>query len=101
MQDVARAHVAAALTPAARGQRFLVTPGSVSSQEIADLLRANIPELAERTPVGKPGDKPPPLAFTADSRPVQQVLGVTFRSKESTFVELAKQLLEVEKAQSQ
>jgi hypothetical protein len=86
------------LNPAASGKRFLVTPGGISSQEIADILRAKFPELADRTPIGQPGNRLPATAFTADSTPVQKILGIDFHSKESTFEDLVKQLLEIERS---
>jgi hypothetical protein len=62
------------------------------------MLRANIPELENRTPKGVPGGNPLPENFyTTSSARAQKVLGLAFRSKEETFVELAKQLLEIEK----
>jgi hypothetical protein len=61
-------------------------------------LRKNIPELTERTPQGTPGKNYlGENAFECSSAKAEKVLGLTFRSKEETFVELAKQLLEIEK----
>ena len=72
--------------------------GQISAQEICDILRKNVPELAERTPVGKPGTSSLHKgAFDADSTPAKDVLKVQFRSAEATFVDLARQLLEIEK----
>ncbi|QSZ35555.1 hypothetical protein DSL72_008425 [Monilinia vaccinii-corymbosi] len=99
VRDVAEAHLLAATLPEASGQRFIVCEGQISSQNISDILRKNIPELEERTPKGVPGDKG--LAdgsFTCSSDKVRKVLGLKFRSKEDTFVDLARQLLEFENA---
>jgi len=61
------------------------------------MLRKNIPELEERTPKGIPGGNPlDENIFTCSSAKAEEILGITFRSKEDTFVELAKQLLEIE-----
>ncbi len=38
-----------------------------------------------------------PTAYTCSSAKAEKVLGLKFRSKEDTFVELARQLLEIEK----
>jgi hypothetical protein len=90
--------VQAAILPEASNKRFLFTRGQISSQEISDILRKNIPELAERTPIGKPGTSSLPKgAYNADNTPAKDVLKVEFRSAESTFVDLVKQLLEIEK----
>ena len=76
--------------------------GRISAQEISDILRKNFPELAERTPIGKPGtDSLPRGAYDADSTPAKEVLRVQFGSAESTFVDLAEQLLEIEKREKE
>jgi len=100
VRDLAHAHVLAATLPAASNQRFVICAGQIRSQEISDLLRENIPELESRTPKGVPGGNPlPPTAYTCSSEKAKSVLGLTFRSKKETFVELAKQLLEIEKGE--
>ncbi|CZR63142.1 probable dihydroflavonol-4-reductase [Phialocephala subalpina] len=98
VRDLALAHVKVATLPEASGQRFVICAEQISAQETADLLRQHIPELAERTPIGVPGgNKLPENAYNCSSEKAKKVLGLTFRSKEETFVELAKQLLEIEK----
>lgn len=97
-QDLAEAHVLAATRPEASGQRFIVCEGQISSQNISDILRENIPELEKRTPIGIPGDKGlEDGSFTCSSDKIKNVLGLNFRSKEDTFVDLARQLLNIEK----
>ncbi|KAH0542794.1 hypothetical protein FGG08_002842 [Glutinoglossum americanum] len=98
VRDLAYAHVQAALLPEASNRRFIFSRSQVSSQEISDILRENLPELAERTPIGRPGTKSLHKgAYDADSTLVKDVLKIRFRSVESTFVDLAKQLLEFER----
>jgi len=98
VRDLAEAHVLAATLPEASGQRFIICEGQVSSQNISDIIRKNIPELEERTPEGVPGTKGLEDGFfTCSSEKAKKVLGLKFRSKEETFVDLAKQLLEIEK----
>lgn len=98
VRDLAQAHLLAATLPQASGQRFIVCAGQVGSQEICGLLRSHIPELESRTPKGIPGGNPlPENQYTCSSEKAQKVLGLTFRSKEETFVELARQMLEIEK----
>ena len=93
VRDIALAHIKAAMVPEASGHMFVICYGQVSSQEISDLLRKNIPELEERTPVGVPGgNKLDPDYYTASNALAKKVLRMTFRPKEETFVELAKQL---------
>ncbi|PQE29505.1 hypothetical protein CJF32_00003243 [Rutstroemia sp. NJR-2017a WRK4] len=98
VRDLAEAHLQAATLPEASGQRFIICEGQVSSQNISDILRKNIPELKQRTPKGSPGEKGlQDGSFTCSSEKAKSVLGVTYRSMEDTFVDLAKQLLELEK----
>ncbi|TVY80809.1 Ketoreductase [Lachnellula suecica] len=97
VRDIALAHVKAATIPEASGQRFIICAGHVSSQEISDILRKSMPELKSRTPKGTPGAKVDPKLFTASSEKAKKVLGLTYKTKEETFVELAKQLLEIER----
>ena len=98
VRDIAEAHIRAALVPEASGHRFVICEGQVSSQEISDLLRKSIPELEERIPVGVPGgNKLDANQYNCSAKLAEKVLGLTFRSKEETFVDLAKQLLEIEK----
>ncbi|TKA69208.1 hypothetical protein B0A49_06064 [Cryomyces minteri] len=101
-RDLAAAHVSAVFTPAASNQRFLICAGKVSSQRISDILRAHVPELAERAPIGTPGkDSLPENPYGASSRRAEEVLGVTYRSAEETFVQLARQLLEIEEREKE
>lgn len=98
MQDIATAHVKAATLPEASGQRFVICAGQISSQQISDMLRKDIPELLDRTPEGNPGtDSLGEGAFDCSSAKAKKLLGLSFRSKEETFVEFAKQLLIIEK----
>ncbi|TGO20995.1 hypothetical protein BPAE_0249g00010 [Botrytis paeoniae] len=57
VRDLAEANVLAETLPEASGQRFIVCEGQISSQNISDILRKNIPELEERTPKGISSDK--------------------------------------------
>ena len=56
------------------------------------MLREDIPALEERTPKGNPGGNALSSdAYTCNSSKAKKVLGMTFRSKEATFVELARE----------
>ena len=101
VRDLAEAHLLAATVPEASNSRFVICAGQASSQNISDLLRSKIPELQDRTPKGVPGGNLlPKKAFFGSSEKAQKVLGLKFRSKEETFVDLGKQLLELEKKSS-
>ena len=99
VRDLATAHVRAAIVPAAGNQRIIISARAVSSQAVSDLLRSKFPELESRVPVGKPGTSSlPENAYSIGNEKAKSILGSTFRSDEETFVELGKQLLELEKA---
>ena len=50
VRDVADLHVSALRTPEAAGQRFLCVSGNMNMREIADVLRAHLPERASKLP---------------------------------------------------
>jgi hypothetical protein len=86
------------LKPEVGNKRVIVAAGSVTSQEIADILRSEISALAERTPVGNLGENTLPInPYSVDNGPAKDILGLEFLSKKTTFVDLARQLLEIEK----
>jgi nucleoside-diphosphate-sugar epimerase len=99
VRDLAAAHLRAATIPAAGNQRIIISAREASSQFISDIFRSKFPELESRVPVGKPGTSSlPENAYLISNEKAKTILGCTFRSGEETFVELAKQLLEIEKA---
>ena len=54
--------------------------------------------MEERTPIGIPGgNELDENAYTCSSELAEKVLGIKFTGKEETFVELARQLLEIER----
>ncbi|KAF1958442.1 NAD(P)-binding protein [Byssothecium circinans] len=99
VRDVAYAHVLAIDAPDAGNQRFLITAGAVTSQQIADILRSEVPGADKRTPKGEPGkNRLADDAYSADTTKVRSVLGLTFRSAKETLADLGRQLLELEKS---
>ncbi|MEO7223451.1 MAG: aldehyde reductase [Devosia sp.] len=50
VRDVAAAHVAAMTIPEAGGHRFLMTAGSYTMMEVANMLRVALPERASKMP---------------------------------------------------
>ena len=56
VRDLAEAHVKALEVPEVGGERIIVSAREISAQRICDILRERfVEELAERTPVGRPG----------------------------------------------
>jgi nucleoside-diphosphate-sugar epimerase len=100
VRDIAAAHVLAATTPNAGNERIIVTAAAASSQRIADILRENFPELERRTPAGKPGTNSlPENHFTISNEKSMKILGLKYREEEDTFVDMVRQILEIEKRQ--
>ena len=98
VRDLANAHILAATLPAASNKRFVICAGQVSSQEISDILRGSVEELKDRTPEGvKGGNLLDENAYDCSAALAKETLGISFRSKQETFVDLAMQLLEIEK----
>ncbi|KIW33782.1 uncharacterized protein PV07_00606 [Cladophialophora immunda] len=101
VRDLSFAHYQAAFAPGVGGRRFLITPGSNSNQETCDILRKEFPELDGQIPLGHPGQHALPAgSFKIDNSSSREVLGVTYRSFETTVADTARNLLEVEKALS-
>jgi nucleoside-diphosphate-sugar epimerase len=97
VRDMATAHRLAIEKPDAGGKRFIVSAREISAQKICDLLRSSFPELEERTPLGKPGTSDiPEGAYGVSNEKAVSILGLQYRSDEECFVELGRQLLELE-----
>ncbi|KAF9741453.1 nad dependent epimerase [Paraphaeosphaeria minitans] len=80
-------------------QRFILAAALVDSQNVADILLAEVPGACERVPKGALGKSTFQAdQSSADSRKVQMVLGLKFWSAEKTFGESGRQLLELKKA---
>ncbi|GFF34466.1 putative NADPH-dependent methylglyoxal reductase GRP2 [Aspergillus udagawae] len=94
VRDVALAHVRAIEVPEAAGQRFLAAAGPYSNHEIAQVIKENFPDLADRLPEHIPVPDGPP-SFAIDNTPMKQILGIPFRSLKDCVVDTVKSLLEV------
>lgn len=98
VRDLAEAHILAATLPSAWNKRFVICGGKVGSQEISDMLREAITELEDRTPEGvRGGNSLDENAYECSAQLAKETLGLGFRGKKETFVDLAKQLLVIEK----
>jgi nucleoside-diphosphate-sugar epimerase len=97
VRDLALAHVRAMDAPEAANQRFGICSGDIRNQEVADLLRKEVPGVDKRVPSGEPGkDMRPVDAFSQDSSKAEKVLGLGWRSKEETFGDMGRQFVELE-----
>ncbi|KAF2091590.1 putative cinnamoyl-CoA reductase [Saccharata proteae CBS 121410] len=95
VRDVAEAHLKAYEFDGAAGQRYFITSGVYSNQQVCDIIRKNFPQLAERVPEGTPGA---PLAdfWRTDTGKAERELGIEFTPLEKTIVDTVNNLLELE-----
>ncbi|KAI5458037.1 hypothetical protein BGZ63DRAFT_56189 [Mariannaea sp. PMI_226] len=91
VRDAARAHVRAIEEPSAGGKRLLATAGFFKNRTIAEIVRANFPEFADKVPGPEvPGGDLPPLdeIFKLDNEATNKVLGIEWTSLETSVKDL-------------
>ncbi|KAL4898827.1 hypothetical protein BDW74DRAFT_184355 [Aspergillus multicolor] len=92
VRDVAEAHLRAYQVVEAGGERFFI-----AYQQIVDALRANLPDIKGRVPIGTPGaGEVPTDVYTVDTSKSQRILGLKYRPLEETVVDAARSLLKFE-----
>ncbi|KAJ6012608.1 dihydroflavonol-4-reductase, partial [Penicillium canescens] len=89
VRDVAEAHLRAFETSVAGGQRFSITSGKYTYQQVVDILQKNVPEVRSRTPVGHRGDSLPEV-YNVSNEKAKTELGMTFRTLEDTITDMAR-----------
>ncbi|KAF4550937.1 Ketoreductase azaE-like protein [Elsinoe fawcettii] len=94
VRDVALCHVKAIEVEAAANKRFFVTAGYMSNKQIAEIVKKNFPEYADKLPTEKTpgGDYPSGGVFKIDNSRVIDTLGIKFRSLEESVVDTVKSL---------
>ena len=97
VRDLALAHVKAAELPAAANERFFVTAGFFSNEEIADIIRENFPQLQGQLPAKgtKGGEYPADGLYKYNNSKVKEVLGIQFRSLKESIVDTVNSLQDV------
>jgi nucleoside-diphosphate-sugar epimerase len=90
-RDLALAHVLSLTTPAAANKRFLFGH-PITYQEIADILKT-VPGVKDR--LAKDSHEKPPIPKL--DMAATDVFGIKWRSKQQTFTDAAKGILEIEK----
>ncbi|KAI5780967.1 flavonol reductase [Geopyxis carbonaria] len=99
VRDLATAHVLALERPLEQvaGERFLVTAGNYSFQEICDVLREGLgSEEARGVPVGTPGGGVPEGGvYAADTAKSVEKLGMRYRSLQECVVDAARAVLQI------
>ncbi|TFK45972.1 D-lactaldehyde dehydrogenase [Heliocybe sulcata] len=84
VRDVARAVVLAFKCEAAGGERFILSAGAYSFQNLYDALGEGSPPALEDIPVGNPGAVKSICPSLRSAEKARAVLGITFRSLSET-----------------
>ncbi|TFY73351.1 hypothetical protein EWM64_g10661 [Hericium alpestre] len=88
VRDAALAHVLAASTPAAGGNRFIIAAGTYHFQEILDTANAINPPIVRNLVKGTPGTGREVSAnWTLDTSKVERVLGIKWRPLQETIAD--------------
>ncbi|CAI7672290.1 unnamed protein product [Penicillium viridicatum] len=97
VRDVSLAHLRAYEVPEAGGERFFVCAGNFTYQQFVDALRAKIPEIRDRVPIGSPGSgEVPSDVYTIDNSKSRRILSIQYHELGDTIVDAARSLLELE-----
>lgn len=91
VRDIALAHVKAMEVPGASGKRFFTTSGHFDMKEVAEIVKTNFPEYANKLPDNLLSDKPNPL-YGYDNSRSKSVLQIEFSPLERTIVDTYKAL---------
>nr|ODO02275.1 D-lactaldehyde dehydrogenase [Cryptococcus depauperatus CBS 7855] len=95
VKEVALAHVRALTVPEAGGERFIVSAGTVSGQDIVDAIHSRFPDV-KNVPVGKPGthDESTKDLDVFDGSKAKRVLGIKYTSLEDCVADMFQSLKE-------
>ncbi|KAJ5995867.1 hypothetical protein N7481_002844 [Penicillium waksmanii] len=96
VEDLAEASMKVLSYPAASHDRFLVTQASYDTQEIADVVRAQLPDR-HQAPLGEPGNRLAHTHYSCDSSKAEKVLGLKFKGLKESIIPLAEQLYDMAK----
>lgn len=99
VQDLAETCLRALTVDLPSHQRFLVTEGPYDTQEIADVVREDIPAASKRVAVGSPGARIRDTHYSCDSTKVKRMLGLRFRGLKESIVPLVEQLYAMEEGE--
>ena len=96
--DLGLAHRLALETPGSANKRYLITTGPYSNELICDLVRAKLPDIQDKVPVGR---IPQPLQdyYLVNNDRASKELGIEWTSLEDTITAAVENLLHIEKEQ--
>ncbi|KAM9900227.1 hypothetical protein OXX69_009164 [Metschnikowia pulcherrima] len=98
VRDVAKAHVIA-FEKDVPNQRFLMNAGTITGQDVADILNKDCPSLKGKIPVGKPGSGKQIAATmcNVDNTKTVQILGFELTDLRTSVLDSVEQILKVRK----
>lgn len=96
VRDVGEAHRLAYEKPEAAGERYFITNGNFTYQQICDIIRKDFPEKRSLTPEGTPG-APLPDVYKVSNAKAKAELGLSFHSLETCIHDQVAEFLELEK----
>jgi len=96
VRDVGEAHARAYETPEAAGQRYFVTGGSYTFQQICDIIREDFPSKRTLTPEGEVR-APLPNVYKVDNSKAKTELKMTFRDLRTTIHDMVEEFIAIEK----
>jgi len=96
VRDVAEAHLKAYALPKAGGERYFITGGRYTYQEVCDIIRKEFPELKEKVPEGKTGYRGPD-SYAVSNEKARKELGIKFFSLERCVKDMVEEFLVIEK----
>ncbi|KAJ5622758.1 hypothetical protein N7490_011363 [Penicillium lividum] len=94
VEDLAEISLRALTFDGTGHERFLVTKSSYDTQEIADIIRAELPDR-HTVPTGEPGKRSADTHYSCDSSKAETILGVKFRGLQQSITPLAYQLYDM------
>jgi nucleoside-diphosphate-sugar epimerase len=96
VRDVGEAHARAYETPEAAGQRYFITAGGYTYQQICDIIRKDFPEKKHQIPEGNPRE-PYPDVYKVDNTKAKRELGLNFRDLHTCIRDQVAEFIEIEK----
>ncbi|KAI0449833.1 ketoreductase [Xylaria acuta] len=94
VRDVALAHLRAMTVPSAGGNRFYVVGGHFSNKQIADVIRTEFPQFADRLPADAVHDLPSDVYGFNNSKS-KELLGLHYTGLGKSVVDTVKSILEL------
>jgi nucleoside-diphosphate-sugar epimerase len=95
VRDVALAHVRAMMLPEVGGNRFYLVGGHFSNKRLADIIRANFPQLEEKLPSKDTVDDFPDDVYQFNNTKSREVLGLEYTGLEKSVVDTVRSILEL------